>query len=418
MLVGALPVALLAASPQRVTLSLAITAFYVVAAVFLVRRPSAADRPALIYAGIAILLIGLTLARMEWLDPLNSAQRAYGLAKGTYFLESVLPLAAAAALLVSRLDDLRPAVVVFLVIGLGTAAATLIVHNAELFGVTRYTTQGNLVAMALLLVSQFWIIRNFRIGLGLLLVCFIALVITQSRQSAAAVAGGMLVTGVYWFAADRVRAAAGTASRLAKIWAVPAVGYGLLVVVVLVWAALILQPWVHLPKEVKDPVTCNCIVGRFIDVTIRPGGRNVLIEQGWALFVSHPLIGAGLGSYVGLAPYPYPHNIPLEVAGEMGVLGVLVLLVPLVVGWVRLALAGVKAASPAVASAIIIVVMYFVVANLSGDLASERGLWVFGLVILKLGWRRNPAEVAIGEGSPPPGEPASRAGRPPHVVGR
>jgi hypothetical protein len=397
-LVGALPLVLEAVSPQRVTVSIVIAAFYVVAALVLA-RPRMIDRPVLIYAGVAIAFVGLSLFRMETIDPLNAAQRAYGLSKATYYMEVAIPLAVAVALLVSSLNDLKPAVVVFMFIGVIIALATVVLHDAALFGAARYAVQGNLIAIAGLLACQFWILRDLRIVVAVQVLCVIGIVITQSRQSIAAYAIGLAFTGVYWFAADRVRAAAGKASRLAQMWALPAVGYGLLLVAVLVWAALILQPWIHMPKEIKDPVTCNCIVGRLVDVTINPGGRNILIEQGWALFVGHPFVGAGLGAFVGLAPYPYPHNIPLEVAGEMGLLGVLVLLVPLVVGWVRLTLAGIRAASPAVAAAVIIVVVYVVVANLSGDLASERGLWVFGLVLLKLGWRRNPAEVA-GEARP------------------
>ncbi len=394
LLVGALPLVLEAVSPQRVTVSIVIAGFYFVAALFLA-RPSMIDRPVLIYAALAVVFVGLSLFRMETVDPLNAAQRAYGLTKATYYIEVAIPLAVAVALLVSSLNDLKPAVAVFMFVGVIIALATVVLRDPALLGAARYATQGNLIAIAGLLACQFWIIRDFRIVVAVQVLCVIGIVITQSRQSIAAYAIGLAFTGVYWFAADRVRAAAGKVSRLMQMWAVPAVGYGLLLVAVLVWAALILQPWIHMPKEIKDPVTCNCIVGRFVDVTIRPGGRNVLIEQGWALFVGHPFLGAGLGAFVGLAPYPYPHNLPLEVAGEMGLLGVLMLLAPLVVGWVRLTLAGIRAASPAVATAIIIVVVYVVVANLSGDLASERGLWVFGLVLLKLGWRRNPA--AVGE---------------------
>jgi O-antigen ligase len=199
---------------------------------------------------------------------------------------------------------------------------------------------------------------------------------------------------VYWFAADRIRAAAGKPTAFVRMWLLPGVVYGTVVVAVLAWALLVLQPWIPLPTAVRDPLTCNCIAGRFLDLPLHPGGRNELVEAGWALFAGHPLFGAGLGSYLGLADHAYPHNIPLEVAGEMGLVGVLVLLVPLLVGWVRLAVAGVRSASPAAASAVMILLVYVVVANLSGDLGSERGLWVFGLIVLKLGWSAGSAEVA------------------------
>jgi hypothetical protein len=46
-----------------------------------------------------------------------------------------------------------------------------------------------------------------------------------------------------------------------------------------------------------------------------------------------------------------------------------------------------------------IVAVFLIVANLSGDIPSARGLWIFGIVALKLGidaWQLRPA----GEHSP------------------
>ncbi len=395
LMIGALPILIEVISPNRVAISVAVAVAYLVGAL-VIARPRAADRQVLTYAFAAAIFVGISLWRMETIDPLNSAQRAYGLAKATYFLEAALPLSLAAALLVSSLNDVRPAVFMFLAVGLVLALLAVVLRDPALLGVSRYPTQGNLIAIAGLLLCQFWLVRDFRIVAVGALLCLVGVVITESRQSLAALVVGLGFTGVYWFLADRVRVRAGKMSALARMWALPAVGYGLVLAAVIVWALLILQPWVHMPRAIRDPVACNCIAGRFVDVFVNPGGRNTLIEQGWNLFAGHPIFGAGLGSYVGLAPYPYPHNIPLEVAGEMGLVGVLILLVPLVVAWIRLTIAGLRAASPAAASLLVIVVVYAVVANLSGDLASERGLWVFGLIALKLGFNARPVVAAKG----------------------
>ena len=390
-MIGALPIVLEVVSPQRVALSVAIAALYLVTAL-VIARPRAIDRPVIIYAAVALAFIAISLLKAQFIDPLNAAQRSYGFSKAFFFIAACIPLAVAVAFLVSSLDDLKPAVVVFIVLGVSVALLTIVLRTNEVLGIGRYTTQGNVIAVAGLLLSQFWLVRGFRRVAVLVLICLVGVLITESRQSVAAFAVGLAATGVYWLVADRYRAPGRVLGTLRKMWALPAFVYTAVLLVVVVWAVVAWQQWIAVPDLVRNPVPCNCIAGRFVDVVTHPGGRNVMIEQGWTLFIGHPLVGAGLGSFVGLAPYKYPHNIVLELAGETGLVGVLLLLVPLAVGWVRLAAVGVKTASPAVASALMILLLYAVVANLSGDIASQRGLWVFGLVVLKLGWRKNPLE--------------------------
>ncbi len=398
LLVGATPLVIEAISPNRVTFSILVAAVYLVAAVVLA-RPKAADRTLIIFAFVVIAFIGIAILRMETIDPLNSAQRAYGLAKGLFVIEVDIPLGVAVALMVSSLDDLRPAAFVFVVVGVLIAVASVITRNDALLGVGRYTTQGNLIAVAGLVLCQFWIVRDFRAGALLAALAFVATLVVASRQSVAAFAIGLGFTGVYWFLAARRGRGAAPSRRYLLM---PAVLYAAVVAGLAVWVALTLQPWVPMPAAITNPVTCNCVVGRFIDLGTHPGGRTLLVQQGWTLFAGHPLFGAGLGSFVGLAAYPYPHNILLEVAGEMGLVGVVVLLVPLLAGWVRLVAAGIRTGSQAAATAAVIVLAYTVVANLSGDLASQRGLWVFGLAALKLGWRRNPASGGLNTRAPVP----------------
>ncbi len=66
---------------------------------------------------------------------------------------------------------------------------------------------------------------------------------------------------------------------------------------------------------------------------------------------------------------------------------------PLLVGWVVLLWGGIQRASPAIAGVMMLVAVFFAVANLSGDIPSDRGLWIFGIVALKLGidaWQSRP----------------------------
>jgi O-antigen ligase len=396
LMIGATPLLIEAISPNRVTFSVLVAALYLVAAVVLARhRPI--DRALIVYAVVAIAFIALAILRMETIDPLNTAQRTYGLAKGLFVIEVDIPLGVAVALMVWSLDDLRPAAIVFVVVGVLIAVASVITRNDALLGVGRYTTQGNLIAVAGLILCQFWIVRNFRAGALLALLTFVATLIVASRQSVSAFGIGIGFTAVYWFLADRRRRGAAPTQRF---WLIPTVMYGAVVLGLLTWAFLTLQPWIPMPREITNPVTCNCIVGRFIDLGIHPGGRTVMVQQGWTLFAGHPLVGGGLGSFVGLAPYDYPHNIVLEVAGEMGLLGVVVLFVPLLAGWLKLVATGIRTGSQAAATLAAIVLAYAVVANLSGDLASQRGLWLYGLVALKMAWRPSSPEAGARRAVP------------------
>ena len=62
-------------------------------------------------------------------------------------------------------------------------------------------------------------------------------------------------------------------------------------------------------------------------------------------------------------------------------------------GWAALFWHGVKLASAPIASTLMLLAIFFTVANVSGDIPSERGLWIFGIVAFKLGvdyiWSRH-----------------------------
>jgi hypothetical protein len=78
------------------------------------------------------------------------------------------------------------------------------------------------------------------------------------------------------------------------------------------------------------------------------------------------------------------------------------IIVPLLATWVVLFWTGVQRASPAIATLVMIVAVFFVVSNISGDIPSDRGMWIFGIVALKLGYdawqsRSAPARSAAPE---------------------
>ena len=132
---------------------------------------------------------------------------------------------------------------------------------------------------------------------------------------------------------------------------------------------------------------------RIVSLETNAGDRDKLLIHGVQLFLSHPVLGAGLGSFAGAVPdslnpghfYQYPHNVPLEIASETGIVGALLILVPLLVGWAALFWHGVKLGSGPIASTLMLLAVFFTVANVSGDIPSERGLWIFGIVAFRFG---------------------------------
>lgn len=387
---GALPLVILAASPQRVALSIAIGAAYAAAALLLV-RPRGADRIVLLYALAAASLMALSLLRAETVSAAGVAQERYALAKAVYFVLAVLPLSVAVALLVRRIEDIRPAAVVYVLVGVTVSVLTVGLCNPSLLGQERYAWQGNLVALSGLLSLQFWTVRRLWLGAALAVLSLVGVAFASSKQSAVAVAVGLVATAAYWVFADRRRPARGRPFGLTRMSLAA-------ILVATVWicafGALTFVQFQRVRGLVPDvswlnnAVTrCSSVTGRFVTLTQSAGSRDELAASGWQLFLSNPVFGSGLGSFVGrVRGYDYPHNVPLEVAGELGLVGVAVLLVPLLAGWVRLVGVGALARSRAVASLAAVVLVYAVVANLSGDLSSARALWIFGLVAFKFGF--------------------------------
>jgi hypothetical protein len=396
-MVGALPMVILVASPERVAYSVAISAAYLGLALIVV-RPSAQSLPPLAYAVVAGSFMSATLISA---DPGRSDQYEYAVAKVGYFVVVVLPLGVAVALVVRRISDLKPAVVVFLAIGISLTIATLVLRSPTLLGAQRYAWQGNLLAVTALLLLQYWIVRNYWSATVLGVLAIVALTVANSRQSVAAIAAGLPLSLIYWLSAYVSATGAVRRAVISRRWITPLLfGLGWLAFL-MIWLYLLQRraDGLPVPEFIADPKSCNCLMGRFMALLSTPGDRDQLLATAWQMFVQHPVFGAGPGSFLGrVTTYSYPHNVPMEIAAETGLVGITVLLVPLAVGFVRLALSGARAASPAVGSLLAILVVFAVVSNLSGDLPSARALWIFGLVALKLGFA--PAQSVLDRDDP------------------
>ncbi|MCW8138128.1 MAG: O-antigen ligase family protein [Planctomycetota bacterium] len=122
------------------------------------------------------------------------------------------------------------------------------------------------------------------------------------------------------------------------------------------------------------------------------GDREIYFRLAFDLLQGAPLQGVGLAGYPVMTGVPYPHNLPLEVASEAGLVG-LALLLGVGALWAALLLA----LRPVDPVAISVWVVLFGSAQLSGDLYDSRGLLTWGLIAVAGGLSR-PAAAPPDQG--------------------
>ncbi|HYU63105.1 MAG TPA: O-antigen ligase family protein [Verrucomicrobiae bacterium] len=393
-LLAALPVAVLAGSPQRVFLSAAIAAAYVFAAIATLRSEQL-DRVVMGYLGVVAAWMVISWLRSAFLLHLQPDQLAYGTSKTGYFVLVVLPMAAAVALMIERAEAFWPTALAQVAVGSAVALVTLITLGSHFLGTDRYSWQGNLIALGTVVAVQRWPIQRFPASLSLGLLGIAGVMMAGSRQAVVALVAGLLLSAAFW-AAVRYRTAIGSAWE--RLRAVATERYVLLpIALVLLTIGFLAVTYTGVSGiglgASGTASSCHCVTDRFVGLESSAGDRDRLLALGARLFVHNPILGAGLGSFAGQVPdslhtgqfYEYPHNVPLEVAAETGAIGFVLVFGPLLAGWILLFRHGVKRASAPAATVLVVLAVFFTVANLSGDIPSERGLWIFGLVAFKLG---------------------------------
>ncbi len=95
--------------------------------------------------------------------------------------------------------------------------------------------------------------------------------------------------------------------------------------------------------------------------------RASYINESGRLFWSHPFLGTGLGGFAATGLDTYPHNLGFEIAAELGILGIL-----LVIPWIFFAVRG-AAGSPMLMA---LVVSTGIFTLFSGSLASNVEFWL------------------------------------------
>ena len=384
-MLAALPVAILASSPQRPALALVITFGYVVTAVFSFRF-NFTNRLMLAYVGAVAVWMTISWVRTKYLLHLDPAQVSYGTSKYEFFVFIVLPMAAAVAMLIERAEDTWPVAVSQLAIGAVIALITVALLGDKILGADRYSWQGDLIALGALIAVQPWLARNIWASAAVGVLGVAGIIFAGARQSLVAFALALLLSAAYWAAARYMRETRGKPSALRQALTGR---YVLLPLVLLVLTGGAIAVTFNRPANTY----CNCITDRLISLEGNAGDRDKMLYRGFQLLSQDPILGTGLGSFAGAVAnsdslgnfYQYPHNVPLEVASETGLIGFLLVFAPLVGGWLALLWSGIKRGSAAIAGVMMIVTVFFTVSNLSGDIPSDRGLWIFGIVAFKLG---------------------------------
>ncbi len=163
----------------------------------------------------------------------------------------------------------------------------------------------SILGTAILILKQQW---KLSLGIGVGLFCQLAaLIFTYSRMAWLILLAGIIVLVVLSPNRNRWRYLAGLGVGISSLWFIPAV-----------------QSRISLLLSGQDPSI---------------GTRQYLIEGGWAMFLEHPFSGVGLGNFQWAIEHPYSYILPyigvvsrshttlVTVAAEMGILGILAMLI-------------------------------------------------------------------------------------------
>jgi O-antigen ligase len=353
-----------------------ITFVWLVAAVVLTRSRSRRRPLRSAFASPLVLfscgLFALMLARLP-----ASTDGAYGSFKLQLFLISNLTLLAAGIVLGRHQEKIE--LYLLLTLAIDALSGILIVQQFGAGGAGPTDRFGlpdqNVIALGLqgaegLMIATYFVVRGRRrwqqiVATSLLPVTLVALLASGSRGPVLGGAAG-LVTLLVLLARTR-----GAALRI-------------VLMTLLVAASFIVV--VHLVPSGALSRSLSTITGTRSGLA--SNGRDQLWTAAWTTFADHPTLGVGTGSFATVArrevcPGPgcrdrYPHNILLEAAAELGILGAL-LVIGILVSGARAILRAYH--SNPFGPACIVFALFTastVTAMLTGDIAGDHGLWLDG----------------------------------------
>ncbi|OIO00871.1 hypothetical protein COY52_09900 [Candidatus Desantisbacteria bacterium CG_4_10_14_0_8_um_filter_48_22] len=349
-----LPLAILGITPRSWTASVIGTAGYCLAAfVSSVSGQNGKRSEGLSWVYVSAIGIFL-LAEMLF----NPSMNGYGTEKGFYFLLIVLPFSLAASRLVRAPEDFRFVMLGFLPLGLVLALMTVVL-NRPILGISRYSWTGNLCAISAVILLQFKIIKNKMIAFLLFLLSSAGVAVSASKQAAV-----MLVAG---FAATLLFNCFDLKRRKKDILILSAI----VLVLVFFWNQFTGLPVMH------------HLMGR-IQHSMRFDDRVLMLPAAWNGFLASPFAGIGIGNYAEIYTdfsYFYPHNIFLEILCEFGAAGMIIFFLPIILLCVFLISKWSKTGNDYYRYLFLFFLCFLVVANFGGDFQSNRGVWVFGIMM-------------------------------------
>ena len=333
---------------------------------------------------LSLALLGVMLLRLG-----VSADQAYGATKVQLYIADNLVFLLGAIFVGSRRSDLRLFFAVMLIVASGGAFLLLL----KLAGGGLHTTLENRFSLS---AQEYPIYLGRNSADGLIIAIYAALAATRTWTRLAAIAVLPLLLVALVAAGSRGPILAfliGAVTLIALTAGGGRAGRRLLVVGAGLLAAAIVVPLV-LP---------GATVGRSLSALLggvnglSSNGRSQLWAQAFTAFAQHPLLGIGSGGFGAINPAePYPHNILLEVAAELGVVGLLLLSGVIVSAAASLARAWRTTGERDKLDAAVVITLFVVAlvnALFSGAIADNKEVWIWGGLGLGMSARTMAARV-------------------------
>ena len=360
------PIAILGLSPRLTIISGIISTAYVGLALMTVRDTRCFATRGWLYVATAAIYLAISLATVPDLS-------AYGLAKSVFLIGFVFPFGMAVSMLVRDRQDIRPILMGFVILGSALSFLAVTQVSRSVLGAERYQWLGNLSAISVLIILQFWFIKAKPLAILLLLINLGGVATAAAKQSVALVAVGSLAIVL-------VRVI-GSNRKKGDI----AILLSLLLGTALAWG------------YIRQLPIMTDLLARLALLRSPTGGftllqRQLLFSKAWQCFIHNPVSGIGIGEFVNYPGWTgetigelhiYPHNTMLEILCEQGLLGFSVLIVPLFAAAYRMLRRALTADGNPEFGALILFLAGVVMADLTGDL-STRPLWIFGILLFRL----------------------------------
>jgi len=392
------PTAILGLSPELIPLAVVGTVGYLAAA-YLLRRQGG-----LHLGWLFVLIAGIyLLADLSGQPYVND----YGRSKVLFVVFLVFPFGLAVSQLLESQDDLRAVLWGFVAVSMVVTPLSILAGTRSILGEQRYQWQGNLNAIAAVILLQFWLVKNRKLAVAMLVVALAGVAGAAAKQSL-----GVLAVGL---TANMAAHASFRRGRWREVLLVVLLG----VLGVASWGIL------------RNLPLLQTLLARLAAMRTPTGGFNFLQRQlmfvkAGRCFLSHPVTGIGPGEFMHYPGYTaelpgeihlYPHDTMIEILCEQGLVGFGFLIVPLLLFAVYLFFAGRRPGGEPLYATLLLFLCAVTMAGLTGDLTS-RPIWIFGILMMRmvsLVRREAPAPAAqpplAQEGWSPPGSPTPEAGR-------